>query len=356
MKPVRFLLLLVCFLLGLAACGGEVEPTATAVPSSTPTATFTPTLTPTPIPTETPSPTPTETPVPTDTPEPTDTPTPTPTSAPEVVLQEAVVMPKGGFSLQPAAGYEVELTDEAASGVLFMAGENDTIIINVIGVPEAEAYMSGKSSLGLVNELVADFVESVGGDYELGESFTLMVGEQEGTAVDISGNMFDSPFIGQAVFLNPFDSQAFFAIALARNSGIWRLRGKSAFAAMMESVRFLPVPAESDSGSSDDASPCVISTDPAYGTTEDKAIQVGGDAFDGPPRERAYLDNLLGPNGEETSYERLGSLPYEDTILDTYEVTYGGTSVTLYLDEYNWQEPQAPVGFTCAAPFPLTAP
>jgi hypothetical protein len=265
--------------------------------------------------------------------------------------------------MQPVEGYEAEVfggaADNALTGLVSLSGEEDTILINVLGVPDAEAYMSGKSTLDMLDELVADFVAGMNGEYELGESFSLMVEEQEGTAVDLTGTLFDSPFIGQAVFLNPSGSQAFFAIALASDSEIWRTSGIPAFAAMMESVQFLPPPAEGEgdsSGGSVGSSPCVISTDPAYGTTEGTAIQTGGGAFDGPPRERAYLDNLLGPNGEETNYERLGSLPYEDTILDIYEVTYGGTTVTLYLDEYNWQEPQAPVGFTCAAPFPLTTP
>jgi hypothetical protein len=182
----------------------------------------------------------------------------------------------------------------------------------------------------------------------------MQVGTDEGITADVSGELFDRPYIGQAVFINPVDNMTFFAIAISRDSEIWFTRGAPAFAAMMESVQFLLD--DTSDGGDDRANLCVISTDAAYGYTEAEAIQVGGDAFDGPSRERAYLDNLLGLNGEPVSYERLGSLPYNDIILDIYELTVGDTTATLFLDEYNWSEPQAPVGFTCVAAFPLSPP
>ncbi len=364
MNPVRLFLLCVMGvgLLILMACGGEVQPTPTAVPSPTATATPTHTFTPTPIPTNTASPTatmtntPTHTPSPTNTSTPTPTLTPTPTPLPELVLADPLIVESGGFSFRPVEGYETEVNEEANLGLAFLSGEDDMIILNIIGVPNAAAQMAGKSDAALVEELVADFVENAGGAYELGASSIIMVGEYEGTAVDLSGELFDRPFIGQAVFVNPGGSQAFFAIALSRDSDIWLTNGVPAFAAMMESVEFLPVTTESGESGSTEAGPCVISTDPTYGYTEANAIQVGGDAFGGPPRERAYLDNLLGPNGESITYERAGSVPYEDTILDIYSLNVAGTTVTLYLDQYSWSEPQAPVDFTCADAFPLSPP
>ncbi len=101
---------------------------------------------------------------------------------------------------------------------------------------------------------------------------------------------------------------------------------------------------------------CIISTDDTYGYTQENPIKVGGDAFDGPPRERAFLDNLLGPNGETISYERTGSLAFGNTILDAFEITGLNKEVILYIDEYAFTEPHAPVGFTCLSAFPLTAP
>jgi len=103
---------------------------------------------------------------------------------------------------------------------------------------------------------------------------------------------------------------------------------------------------------------CPISEDATYGYSEDNPIQVGGDWLEGPSRERAFLDNLMGPNGEMISYERVGSEEYGDTILDKYQITYSGLSspITLYIDEYGWGILYAPVGFTCYGAFNITEP
>ena len=84
------------------------------------------------------------------------------------------------------------------------------------------------------------------------------------------------------------------------------------------------------------------------------AIRVGGDFLQGVARARAYLDNLRGPAGQAVSYVRVGGgIPYEDIILDLYNVTYDGGSANLYIDIYGFTAPRAPVGFTCAAAFPF---
>ena len=103
---------------------------------------------------------------------------------------------------------------------------------------------------------------------------------------------------------------------------------------------------------------CTVSDDATYGYSEDNPIRVGGDWLEGPSRERAFLDNLLGPNGEMISYERIGSHDYGDTILDVYQITYSGlsTPITLYIDEYSWGTLYAPVGFTCSGAFSITEP
>jgi hypothetical protein len=54
----------------------------------------------------------------------------------------------------------------------------------------------------------------------------------------------------------------------------------------------------------------------------------------------------------------MGSTGHGDTILDMYEVSYDGLTapISLYIDMYVFEEPFAPVGFTCTGPFPLQAP
>lgn len=84
-------------------------------------------------------------------------------------------------------------------------------------------------------------------------------------------------------------------------------------------------------------------------------IRVGGDFFTGVARERAYLDNLRGPNGEKLTYERHGSTPGIDSILDIYEIYGLAKQIILYVDLYKYEELMAPAGLTCAGPF-ISAP
>jgi hypothetical protein len=129
----------------------------------------------------------------------------------------------------------------------------------------------------------------------------------------------------------------------------WENEGSIVFTALIDSVTF-------STSSNSSSGTCAISTDSTYGYTKENPIKVGGGAFDGPPRERAYLDNLLGPKGEMITYERTGSIPFGDTILDIYEIKGLTKTITLYIDEYDYTEPQAPVGFTCVSAFPLSKP
>src|SRR6185295_15672483 len=48
----------------------------------------------------------------------------------------------------------------------------------------------------------------------------------------------------------------------------------------------------------------------------------------------------------------------DKTVLDIYEVTYAGLAapLRLYLDEYHWETPRAPVGLVCGIGIPLTPP
>ena len=100
---------------------------------------------------------------------------------------------------------------------------------------------------------------------------------------------------------------------------------------------------------------CPISTDPTYGYTLENPIRVGGDFFTGVERQRAYLDNLRGPNGERFTYNRRGSTPGLDSILDIYELYGLADVVVLYVDLYKYEELMAPVGLTCAGKF-ISAP
>lgn len=174
----------------------------------------------------------------------------------------------------------------------------------------------------------------------------------EGVAVDISGRLFGDEIEGRVAMARKGDMLFFaFGIGVLGSAGNrWEDEGAEAFEMVIDSVRFTEAGA--------DAGPCPISSDPTYGYTMENAIRVGGDIFGGPARERAYLDNLRGPDGQTITYHRVGSTGYGDTILDIYEINYSGLAepIVLYIDMYVFEELFAPVGFTCAGPFPLQAP
>jgi hypothetical protein len=99
-----------------------------------------------------------------------------------------------------------------------------------------------------------------------------------------------------------------------------------------------------------------VTKDSTYGS-EKNPIMVGGVADSkGPSNERAYLDLLLGPNGEEISYKRIESCCSFKSergfmgkgLLDVYEIRYEGLKkpIFLYINMYDYSTLYAPVGFT----------
>jgi hypothetical protein len=282
--------------------------------------------------------TPTPTAIPTDTLEPTRTPH-------ALTLGDSQRVEPGGFSFQAVSGLRAEI--QAAQVTL--RNPDATISISLAGAPAEGETQSLQSTLdNFLNAVAKD-----ASNFKASASYPVTVAGSEGLAVDISGELFGDEITGKIVVVSPENKQFFFAFGFAVNGPAgnrWENEGRPAFEAVLSSIRFFE-PVSSASSSS-----CPISDDETYGYTEANPIRVGGGDFDGPPRERAYLDNLRGPNGEPISYSRLGSLESGDTILDRYEITVLEDTVTLYLDEYNYTEPQAPIGFTCAGEFLLTAP
>ncbi len=99
-----------------------------------------------------------------------------------------------------------------------------------------------------------------------------------------------------------------------------------------------------------------VTSDSTYGYTEENPIKVGGmNEKRGPDNERAFLNALLGPDGQELLYKREGSCcPFETPngfaghgLLDMYEIKYEGLeeSIILYLNMYDSEELFIPVGF-----------
>lgn len=102
----------------------------------------------------------------------------------------------------------------------------------------------------------------------------------------------------------------------------------------------------------------VASDDNTYGYLKENPVNVGGvKEMSGPSNERRFLNALLGPNGEEVGYYRVGSCCSFKTpngylnksgLLDYYKVYIKGGNDTLimYLNMYDKGDLKIPVGFS----------
>ncbi len=366
---MKHIVVLCSLLLLLTACRAADTPAATVAPTAVPpTATTEPTDTPRPSPTTEPTDAPTATPEPTATDEPTPTPRPSPMPRPSPSPSptfdlglgdvEKIVV-QGGFAYRPfLTGIE---TDVQTNEVAFTS---DTFIASLNGfATDNNAPLASvlPLSLQLMNENLPD------ADLQAGEPYPITVDGVEGLAADLSGTLFGDPVLGQLLVMRPAAGQFFNAFALSNTGGgdaVWTEEGSVLFATLLDSVRFFPIaPLPTTTAPEATAAPagpsaCPVATDVSYGFTEANAIRVGGGAFGGPSRAEAYLNTLRGPAGQAVAYTRIGSQPFEETILDAYEVKYEGAAQTaiLYVDQYAFETLYAPVGFTCAIAFPLTAP
>jgi hypothetical protein len=349
---IRHFFLCMCLVVWLAACGTQAEPeptptvTHTAVPTATQTATAVPTATATHTavpPTETPTPEPTAT----STPRPTNTPTATP--QPTAETSERLELAEGGYTIGYVPGYDMEALPDGRT--VAAAGNVGTLIITFTGVTP---YTEGATPDEIIDDFLAEFAAIGEGEFVQGDETTIVVDGYEGTAVAVTGTLFGAPLKGQAILVMPTPTQFLFGLGIANLSSDeqqWEKEGEPVFTQLLSTVVFLVPVSELEVG-------CTTVADPTYGYTQENPIKVGGDAFGGPARERAFLDNLRGPNGEPITYERSGSLPVDETILDIYRISYEGLDepINLFLDEYSYEPVQAPIGFTCDPAFSLGPP
>lgn len=344
-RPLLVLSLLCCVLL-MAACNW---PSTESVPAILPTSTPPPSPTATVEPADTPPPTATAT----STSRPTNT--PAPTALPAIALDKVQSFSRGGFSVQPIIGFGTD----AGTDRITLFDDSHLNVISLMGLKEDATRQKPEE---IASTFIDAIIKRTGGDYELGEPQDITIDGVKSTLFDVTGQMGDFPFHGQAFVAIPGKQQYLFGFGmsnLSTDDQLWENVGGPAFAALIDSIKFIKAPiATPTPQSAATNSPCPISTDSTYGYSQNNPIQIGNDNafFEGPSRERAYLDTLRGPNGESLTYDRLGSTNGQNAILDIYEVKGAGKTVKLYLDMYNFQTPQAPVGFTCISAFPLTPP
>lgn len=336
-------------------------------PTPTPTVTSLPTATNTPIPTSTPSPTPvpptstftpesTATHTETPTPVPTETSTPEPTNdADQVDLDELFFMDdvrinvEGGYSVQKPNLYGVE----SDGPFTFIADKDFSVSMIVFGSPN---YTDGGAAEEIAEDFISISFERADGEYEIESTESILIDGHEGLYYELSGTLLEEEVRGNAFVALTDSNQLVFGLGTIRKSGvepsIWEATAPETFRAIAESIKFLTGDEAVESGTTS----CEISSDPTYGLTEENPVQVGGGAFNGPSRSRAYFDHLRGPNGEELTYSRVGSNPTENGIVDIYRIEGAGEEVTIYIDGYTFSDLFAPANFTCMGPFPIAEP
>jgi hypothetical protein len=251
---------------------------------------------------------------------------------------------EGGFTFRPP----VEFSVDVQSAQVRVFDKKMTILISFVG---STSNPQNESPEEIADEFLNAVFKKANGEFQKVITSTVSIDGVEGLAYDITGTLFGRPTQGQAVIVMPGKNQYLFGLGMNNLGGDpegWENEGRIVFNAMISSISF-STGVVSTGG-------CVISSDNTYGYSKENPIRVGGDDFGGPPREDAYMDNLLGPQGEKISYERTGSFDFGDTILDSYEVRGLKKVVTLYIDEYSYSEPLAPVGFTCGGAFTLAPP
>lgn len=266
-------------------------------------------------------------------------------ATPTLALGPREKVEAGGYSLRVPLNFEIKTRNKQAT----INNQDSSILISMSVAPH-------KSADQTLESVLSGFVENVGAevpDFKASEPYAVKVGKLDGQAIKVTGTLFNVKSTGQAVVVDTGEPGFLIAFGFAANGPIgtrWEMEGSRVFDTILASIEFFPPVQAAASGA------CVISSDATYGYFKENPIKVGGDAFDGPARERAYLDNLAGPNGEKLSYSRQSSTESGDAILDVFIITGLEKEVTLYIDEYSYTDPQAPAGFTCISAFPLTKP
>lgn len=298
------------------------------------------TAVPTAAPTSIPSPSPTTSPTQTVIPSPTSTSLPIATST-EAASTEAInrLAVSEGFTIS----VPFPLLYQVNKNIILIGDDEKTLNISFIG----DTSKGGQPLPAVIDAYLAS-LEKRGFQFTKGKSTAVQIDGATGLTVELTATSGNLSFEGQAAAVSPRADLTIFGLALSKtdaDQNAWQNSGKAAFDSLLSGIKF-----------TDANAACPISTDKTYGYSQTNPIKVGGGDFEGPSRERAYLDHLNGPNNSQLTYDRQGSMDSGNTILDVFQIKGSGFSAVLYIDEYNYSEPQAPVGFTCNGAFPLSAP
>jgi len=297
---------------------------------------------------QTDTPEPAKTPIFTPTPYPTQTHEPTNTVTPFTpVLGEMQLLPAGGFSFRLIKDF----TTYVNGTYLVTIDKNEFTFINVYGI--TNYYMANLGNEDFIGNYLSGY-EAQEGDFELSDAYPISVSGVQGKTMDVHGTVNGYPIEGQAFIVIPNDYQCLYGFAYSVttvDSEKWKDEGSRIFSDLLNSIEFIDWQDTKKSA-------CPVSTAIDYGYSELNPIKIGGGNLNGQKRIYEYLNNLRGPNDEVPTFQRIEIFPFGDKTLDVYEITFNGSvSITTFLiDEYQYEELSAPMGFICRDPIVLSSP
>lgn len=278
--------------------------------------------------------------------------TPPATALPGFAPGEWVIVQDGGFAFpipinlaQPGQTYTLTQQGTQAS----LANMDESLLVSLVR-EEGFAPPVLTTCLAQLQKRMAKDIP----DLTLAEAQSLALSGKPATAHPIQGTFFDQPMQGMLVVGSPADGYCLTIVAVTLGEQaeiLWQTEGSPMLQVILDKLLFDEVqkPAR-----------CGITEDPSYGTTEENPIRVGNsNLYDGIAREEAYLDSLVGPQGQALTFIRLKSILTESgETLDIYQVTYEGLTepLILYLDMYHYEDPLAPLGLSCIGSIPLEQP
>lgn len=252
---------------------------------------------------------------------------------------QPVAFPVAGFSFTPLINYEIYFQGQGAS----MQGYATGILL----------YSSAKFHDQTLEEALQWELETLtaGVDIqEVSEPYATQLTGKTACALDLKYTFPEMASTGRIVAVEQDNYRRFFMLIVLVDPPLglaWDQRGEDIYKALADSVVFFePEPT---------GNYCYVSEDSTYGYDPLNPIRLGGGSYGGPAREKAYLDTLQGPEGETITYEQIGTVDGESTILDQYQVSYPGSSesIVLYIDVYSYENFDAPLGLSCGGPFPF---
>jgi hypothetical protein len=176
------------------------------------------------------------------------------------------------------------LLSQAEGNNIIVADKEDHFFIIFSTDPNED-----QDSIEELLDLYFDALEKRGIISSRNPSYEFRLNDMSGIRVDFSGTIQDVPMEGSAVAVPFKEDFVFIGFGLSRtelDADLWKNEGLPNFDTLTNSITFFDKNAE-----------CPISVDETYGYTPENPIQVGGDNFNGPSRERAYLDHLLDSSG-----------------------------------------------------------